>query len=101
MKHLFGTSLQAITYRLRDLKVMPEALFKELFELFKEKGWRTAPDTKNQMQLRREKSCNGSPACAIVRCRKASYQKRRRRELLGVSVHTLSQQLGNSDKVTT
>jgi Zn-dependent peptidase ImmA (M78 family)/DNA-binding XRE family transcriptional regulator len=43
LKELFGASLQAITYRCRDLGIINRTLFKELFDLFEARGWRSAP----------------------------------------------------------
>lgn len=43
LKELFGASIQAITYRCRDLGIISEALFKDLFKTFTERGWRAPP----------------------------------------------------------
>ncbi len=43
LKKLFGASLQAITYRCRDLGILGEGAFRQLFSMFKENGWRDPP----------------------------------------------------------
>jgi Zn-dependent peptidase ImmA (M78 family)/transcriptional regulator with XRE-family HTH domain len=43
LKKLFGASLQAITYRCRDLGILSESAFRQLFSMFKENGWRDPP----------------------------------------------------------
>jgi Zn-dependent peptidase ImmA (M78 family) len=43
LKRLFGASVQAITYRCRDLGIINQSLFRELFNAFAEFGWRSPP----------------------------------------------------------
>lgn len=43
LKALFKTSIQAITYRLKDLNIIGEPLFKRLFDEFERRGWRKPP----------------------------------------------------------
>jgi Zn-dependent peptidase ImmA (M78 family) len=43
LKMLFKVSIQAITYRLKDLGIIAESVFKGLFEEYKRRGWRDAP----------------------------------------------------------
>jgi Zn-dependent peptidase ImmA (M78 family) len=43
LKEIFGASCQAITYRCKDLGIIGQPLYEELFGLFTEKGWRTKP----------------------------------------------------------
>ncbi|NBU58306.1 MAG: ImmA/IrrE family metallo-endopeptidase [Betaproteobacteria bacterium] len=43
LKHLFGASFQAITYRCRDLGLINDHLFRRLFQEFGKRGWRSAP----------------------------------------------------------
>lgn len=43
IKLLFGASLQAVAFRCRDLGIFGEALFRRLFRMFSERGWRSAP----------------------------------------------------------
>ena len=43
LKQLFGTSVQAITYRCKDLGIFSDTLFRRLFNDFNGFGWRTPP----------------------------------------------------------
>ncbi len=43
LKQLFGTSVQAITYRCKDLGIFSESLFQSLFHEFSRLGWRKPP----------------------------------------------------------
>lgn len=43
LKKLFGVSVQALTYRCRDLEILPDKVFRRLFREFSRLGWRTPP----------------------------------------------------------
>ena len=43
LKQLFGASLQAITYRCKDLGIINQSLFRQLFNTFEREGWRSPP----------------------------------------------------------
>ncbi|MAM94927.1 XRE family transcriptional regulator [Parvibaculum sp.] len=43
LKRLFGVSIQAITYRCKDLGIFSEPLFRRLFQEFNRLGWRSPP----------------------------------------------------------
>ena len=43
LKKLFGASVQAITYRCKDLGIFSQATFKRLFDEFERLGWRSWP----------------------------------------------------------
>lgn len=43
LKQLFGVSVQAITYRCRDLGIFSDSLFRRLFQEFSRLGWRSPP----------------------------------------------------------
>ena len=43
LKQLFGASVQAITYRCKDLGIFSEATFRRLFKEFNRLGWRSPP----------------------------------------------------------
>lgn len=43
LKRRYGVSIQALTYRCRELGIISEAMFAELFKVFAERGWRTPP----------------------------------------------------------
>jgi Zn-dependent peptidase ImmA (M78 family)/DNA-binding XRE family transcriptional regulator len=41
LKHKYGISMQALIYRARELRIISNAKWNLLFQMFKEKGWRT------------------------------------------------------------
>lgn len=43
VKELFGASIQAITYRCKDLGIFGPSLFRHLFEIYSQRGWRSPP----------------------------------------------------------
>lgn len=43
LKDRFGVSIQALTYRCKDLEIISHATFSRLFDIYKERGWRDAP----------------------------------------------------------
>ncbi|MQB22569.1 ImmA/IrrE family metallo-endopeptidase [Agrobacterium tumefaciens] len=43
LKRKYGVSIQALTYRCRELAIISETTFRELFKVFSERGWRTPP----------------------------------------------------------
>lgn len=43
LKELFGVSVQALTYRCRELGIFSDALFRRLFQEFSRLGWRKPP----------------------------------------------------------
>lgn len=43
LKDRFGVSIQALTYRCKDLEIISGATFGRLFAIYKKRGWRDAP----------------------------------------------------------
>ena len=43
LKELFGVSVQALTYRCKELGIFSDALFRRLFQEFSRLGWRKPP----------------------------------------------------------
>lgn len=43
IKKRFGVSVQALTYRCRELGIIGQAYFRQLFDVFTERGWRKPP----------------------------------------------------------
>ena len=43
LKRRFGMSIQALTYRCKDLGIINQAVFGRMFKLFAERGWRAPP----------------------------------------------------------
>ena len=91
LKALFKLSVQAITYRLKDLQIISEPLFKKLFDHFEEQGWRKPPYPEPGAILperpeRFRRLCFRAVAEGAVSESKAA-------ELLGVSVRQLDRML--------
>jgi len=91
LKALFKLSVQAITYRLKDLQIIGEALFKKLFDYFTGQGWRKPPyDEPGKIPPERpdrfKRLCFRAVAEGVVSESKAA-------ELLGVSVRELDRLL--------
>ena len=91
LKQIFGTSVQAITYRCKDLGIIGESLFQRLFEDFTRLGWRTSPykepyEGKSEKPKRFERLTFRALAEGVVSEPKAA-------ELLGVSVHELNRRM--------
>lgn len=93
LKEIFGASCQAITYRCKDLGIIGQSLFEELFTTFKEKGWRTKPYEEagalppaKESPKRLERLCYRALAEGAISEAKAA-------ELLGVSARELNRRL--------
>ena len=91
LKQVFGTSVQAITYRCKDLGIFSEILFRRLFDAFTRLGWRTPPykepyAREGEKPKRFERLTFRALAEGIVSESKAA-------ELLGVSVRDLNQRM--------
>ncbi|MGE3703084.1 MAG: helix-turn-helix domain-containing protein [Hyphomicrobiaceae bacterium] len=93
LKALFKTSIQAITYRLKDLQIIAEPLFKRLFDEFVQRGWRKPPYAEPgaippEKPERFTRLCYRAVSEGAVSEAKAA-------ELLGISVRQLNQRLEN------
>jgi Zn-dependent peptidase ImmA (M78 family) len=93
LKALFKVSVQAITYRLKDLGIVSETLFKHLFDEFVRRGWRDPPyaepgPVKPEKPERFTRLCYRAVSEGAVSEAKAA-------ELLGVSVRELNRRLEN------
>ena len=88
LKRIFGVSVQALTYRCRELGIFSNALFKLLFEEFQNLGWRTPPfrepySVKREIPRRFERLCFRALTERAITESKAA-------ELLEISVHELT-----------
>ena len=91
LKLLFGVSVQALTYRCKDLGIFSETLFRRLFNDFARFGWRSPPfEEPRAMQgekpRRFERLCFRALAEDAISEAKAA-------ELLGISVHNLNRRM--------
>ena len=87
LKQLFCVSVQALTYRCRDLGIFSQSLFQRLFGEFERQGWRHPPyeepfATKGEKPRRFKRLCLRSLAEGAITEPKAA-------ELLGTSVRQL------------
>jgi Zn-dependent peptidase ImmA (M78 family) len=90
LKELFGTSFQAITYRCLDLGIITGVVFRKLFQVFNERGWRKPPyeelgaiPPSKEQPKRMERLCFRALAEGLISESKAA-------EILGMSVRTLT-----------
>jgi Zn-dependent peptidase ImmA (M78 family) len=97
LKNLFGTSFQAITYRCKDLGIIGEQLFKSLFEIFKDRGWRASPfkepgaiSPEKEKPQRFERLCYRAVA-------EGALSEAKTAELLGISVRRLNERLDHPE----
>ena len=93
LKELFGASLQAITYRCKDLGILSDAGFRQLFGLFTQQGWRKEPYEEpgaippaRELPRRMERLCFRALAEGLISEAKGA-------EILGISVRELSRRM--------
>lgn len=91
LKRIFGVSVQALTYRCKDLGIFSDTLFRLLFDEFSRRGWRSPPyrephARKGEKPRRFERLCFRALAEGAVSDAKAA-------ELLGTSVHELNRRV--------
>jgi Zn-dependent peptidase ImmA (M78 family) len=91
LKMMFGASFQAITYRCRDLGIISQGLFRGLFKVFVDRGWRSPPyeepGAMDQEKPRRfERLCFRALSEGVISEAKAA-------ELIGISVHELNRRM--------
>jgi Zn-dependent peptidase ImmA (M78 family)/transcriptional regulator with XRE-family HTH domain len=98
LKERFGASLQAIVYRCKDLGIIGDRLFRDLFNHFEERGWRHSPyeepgalSPKLEEPRRLERLCFRALAENLISESKAA-------EILGLSVRELSQKMDEPDE---
>ncbi len=88
LKRMFGVSVQAITYRCKDLGIISAALMGRMFDRFEELGWRSPPYREafpmaGESSGRFERLCFRALAEGAISESKAS-------ELLEIPVHDLN-----------
>ncbi len=91
LKQLFGTSVQAITYRCKDLGIFNEALFRRLFNDFNRLGWRTPPyEEPNARAGEKPKRFERLTFRALA---EGAISEAKAAEVLDTSVHDLNQRM--------
>lgn len=98
LKERFGASLQAIVYRCKDLGIIGDKLFRDLFNHFEQRGWRNPPyeepgaiDPKIEDPCRLERLCFRALAEDLISESKAA-------EILGLSVRELNRKMDEPDE---
>ena len=91
LKRIFGVSVQALTYRCKELGIFSNALFRRLFDEFSRHGWRSPPYQEphamdGEQPRRFERLCLRALAEGAISDAKAA-------ELLGISVHALNRRM--------
>ena len=92
LKRLIGVSVQALTYRCREIGIFNKSLFQYLFDEFKRRGWRTFPYKepyaieKGEEPTRFQRLCYRALAENLISEAKTA-------ELLGLTVHELIQRM--------
>lgn len=93
LKKRFGVSVQALTYRCKDLGIISPSACARLFKIFAVRGWRDAPYEEPESMApdveeprRFERLCYRALAEGII-------GKSRAAELLGISVRELDKRL--------
>lgn len=93
LKNLFGVSVQALTYRCKDLGVFNDTLFRRLFRDFSRRGW-LSPPYEEPHRLQGEKPQRFRRLCFRALSENAVSESRAA-ELLGISVHELNRQMAH------
>lgn len=95
IKKRFGVSLQAIAYRCKDLGILKQRAFSDLFRIFTKRGWRKAPfqepgylPPEVEEPKRFERLCYRALTEQMIGESKAA-------ELLGITVRQLDARLDN------
>lgn len=98
LKDRFGVSIQALTYRCKDLEIISQTLFSRLFDFYKEQGWRDDPyeephslDSKIEKSNRFDRLCFRGLSEGLISLSRAS-------ELLDVPIHKLERYLDDLKK---
>ena len=92
LKRFFGVSVQALTYRCKDIGIFNQSLFQQLLKEFNRQGWRTYPYKEpfaieiGEEPTRFHRLCYRALAEKLISEAKAA-------ELLGLSVHELVQRM--------
>lgn len=91
LKALLGVSVQALTYRCKDLDIFGPTLVKRLFDEFKRRGWRSPPYQEPQ-PVERERAQRMARLCYRA-VEEARLSEARAAEVLGISVRELDRRM--------
>lgn len=91
LKQLFGVSVQAITYRCKDLGIFSEALFRRLFNDFNRFGWRRPPY--EEPLARKGEEPKRFERLSFRALAEGAISESKAAELLGMSTRELNRQM--------
>ena len=91
LKQIFGVSVQALTYRCKDLGIFSPSLFRLLFEEFSRRGWRSPP-YEEPRPIPREKPGRFERLCFRALA-EGAISEAKAAELLDLSVQELSRRM--------
>ncbi len=91
LKRIFGVSVQALTYRCKDLGILSASVVRQLFNEFRRRGWHSPPYKEpeampGERPMRFERLCFRALSEGAISEAKAA-------ELLGHSVHELNRRM--------
>ena len=91
LKQLFGVSVQALTYRCKDLGIFSETLYRRLFKDISQLGWRTPP-YREPLAMKREKPRRFERLCFRALA-EGAISEPKVAELLEISAYALNQRM--------
>jgi Zn-dependent peptidase ImmA (M78 family) len=91
LKALLGVSVQALTYRCKDLGIFGPTLFRRLFDEFRRQGWRSPP-YEEPNPVERERAQRLARLCFRA-VEEGALSESRAAEALGISVRELDRKM--------
>ena len=92
LKQLFGVSVQAITYRCKELGIFSEAMFRRLFDDFVHFGWRSPP-YEEPYAMKEGEEPKRFERLTFRALAEGAVSEAKAAELLGVSVRELNRRM--------
>ena len=92
LKQLFGVSVQALTYRCKDLGIFNQTLFRRLFEEFKRRGWRDPP-YEEPLAIREGEKPRRFERLCLRALAEGAISEPKAAELLGIPVRELDRRM--------
>ena len=100
LKQLFGVSVQALTYRCKDLGIFSQALFGRLFDEYKRLGWRDPPHEEPLASREGEKPRRFKRLC-LRALAEGAISEPKAAELLDISVRELDRRMNEPPESVT
>lgn len=93
LKKLFGASIQAITYRCKDLGIIGPTLFRNLFDSFEKRKWRSPPYKELGALLPELEESNRFERLCFRALAEGAISESKASELMGISVRELNRRM--------